>query len=73
MIKLNTIYALSKVRSDKMKRDTMVGLITGSLIGATVSAYAISQMNPREQKRMLKRSRKIMKVASHLIGGMNML
>ncbi|SNS32793.1 hypothetical protein SAMN05446037_10088 [Anaerovirgula multivorans] len=56
-----------------MKRDTMVGLITGSLIGATVSAYAISQMNPREQKRMLKRSRKIMKVASHLIGGMNML
>lgn len=56
-----------------MRRDTMVGLITGGLIGATVSAYALSNMHPREQKRMLKRSRKIMKVASHLIGGMNLL
>ncbi|AKL95237.1 hypothetical protein CACET_c17890 [Clostridium aceticum] len=55
-----------------MRRDTMLSLVTGGIIGATVGIYAVSHMNPREQKRMMKRSRKMISTAAHLMSGMNM-
>ncbi|SDK53635.1 hypothetical protein [Natronincola ferrireducens] len=54
-----------------MKRDTMMGLITGGVIGATVGMYAFSNMSTREQKRMMKRGRKIASTAVNLMSGMN--
>ncbi|MCC5911494.1 MAG: YtxH domain-containing protein [Clostridiaceae bacterium] len=55
-----------------MRRDMMMGLITGSLIGATVGMYAVSNMSPREQKRMMKRGKKAVSTAAHMMNNMNM-
>ncbi|SES72154.1 hypothetical protein SAMN05660297_00387 [Natronincola peptidivorans] len=55
-----------------MKKETMVGLITGSLLGATVGMYAVSNMSPKEQKKMMKRGRKMITTAAHMMSGMNM-
>ncbi|ARE87486.1 hypothetical protein [Clostridium formicaceticum] len=55
-----------------MRRDTMISLVTGGIIGATVGMYAISHMSPREQKRMMKRSKKMISTAAHMMSAMNM-
>jgi len=36
------------------------GLIKGGLIGAALGIYAMSQMKPKERKRMMKRGRRML-------------
>ncbi|WP_120166696.1 YtxH domain-containing protein [Thermohalobacter berrensis] len=36
------------------------GIVTGSLIGATASMYAMSKMSPRQRRKMMKKGRKLL-------------
>lgn len=55
-----------------MKMHTMVGLIAGGVLGATMGILAVSQMSPREQRRMMKGSKKVISTAGNIMNGMNM-
>jgi len=55
-----------------MKMNTMVGLITGSVIGATMGVLSVSQMSPREQRRIMKGSKKMISTAGNIMNKMNM-
>lgn len=51
------------------------GLLTGGIIGATAGLYAYSRMSPRQRKRMMKQSNKLVRNAVGMIGmsqGMDM-
>jgi len=50
----------------------MVGIVTGSILGATMGIWAISQMNPREQRRLLKKKRRMNNAIGSIMHGMNM-
>ncbi|MBM7613941.1 hypothetical protein [Alkaliphilus hydrothermalis] len=52
---------------------TMMGLITGSLLGATVGIYAVSNMSPRERKKTLRRTKKMLKASIQMMGMGNIL
>ena len=54
-------------------RSTMMSLVTGGIIGATVGMYAASQMSPRDMRKMAKRGRKAVSKASGMMDGMNIL
>ena len=43
-----------------MRRRFMSGVIAGSILGATAGMYATSKMSPRQRKKMMKRSKKIL-------------
>lgn len=51
-----------------MNRSMMMGLVTGSILGATVGMYAISNMDPRGRKRAMKKTQKILSRATNVIG-----
>ncbi|WP_156943599.1 hypothetical protein [Alkaliphilus transvaalensis] len=52
-----------------MNRSTMMGLVTGSLLGATVGLYAASQMSPRDRKKALKTTKRMLsKATSNMLG-----
>ncbi len=53
-----------------MNRSTMMGLVTGSLLGATIGIYAVSNMNPRERKKALKQTKKMLTRATTNMMGM---
>jgi len=55
-------------RSDKMNRRAMTGIVTGSFIGATIGVYAITRMSPRERKKAMKRTHRVLKSASRILG-----
>ncbi len=38
----------------------MSGIVAGSLLGATAGMYALTRMSPRQRRRMMKASRRIM-------------
>lgn len=41
----------------------MMGLITGGLLGATVGIYAVSNMSPKDKRRTMKRTKKMLSKA----------
>lgn len=43
-----------------MKGRFVSGIVAGSIIGATAGMYAITRMSPRQRKRVMKASRRIM-------------
>ncbi|MGF7059976.1 hypothetical protein [Brassicibacter mesophilus] len=43
-----------------MRGKFVSGIIAGSLVGATASMYAMNRMSPRQRKRMMKISRRMM-------------
>lgn len=43
-----------------MKGRFVSGVVAGSLIGATAGMYAITRMSPRQRRRMMKASRRMM-------------
>lgn len=52
-----------------MNTKFMSGVITGSIVGATAGMYATSKMSPRQRRKVMKRSKKILMNA---VGNMNM-
>ncbi|WP_085938808.1 hypothetical protein [Alkaliphilus metalliredigens] len=55
-----------------MNRNMMTGLVTGSLIGATIGMYAVTQMNNGDRRRLMRQRNRMMKKASNVVKGMNM-
>jgi len=51
-----------------MNRRAMTGIVTGSFIGATIGVYAITRMSPRERKKAMKRTHRVLKSASRILG-----
>ncbi|MGV8146846.1 MAG: hypothetical protein ACLKAK_06240 [Alkaliphilus sp.] len=51
-----------------MNKRAMAGVVTGSFICATIGIYAITQMSPWERKRAMKKTRKIVRNASRILG-----
>ncbi len=51
-----------------MNRGTMMGLVTGGIIGATVGMYAVSNMSPRDRKKAMKQTRRMLMKATNLMG-----
>lgn len=51
-----------------MKKKMRSAMLTGSLIGATASMMAVSKMNPRHRKTMIKMSRRAMSSFMENIG-----
>ena len=43
-----------------MKSNFMSGMVTGSIIGMTAGMYAINKMSPRQRKKMMKFSKKML-------------
>lgn len=43
-----------------MKGRFISGIVAGSLIGATAGMYAITRMSPRQRRRMIKASKRVM-------------
>ncbi|SCY58261.1 YtxH domain-containing protein [Alkaliphilus peptidifermentans] len=46
-----------------MNRSMMMGLVTGGLLGATVGMYAVSNMSPKDRKKAMRRTRKMLSKA----------
>lgn len=42
-----------------MKGRFVSGIVTGSLLGATAGMYAITRMSPRQRRRMMKVSKRL--------------
>jgi len=53
-----------------MKGRFMSGIIAGSVLGVTAGMYAITKMNPRQRRRMMKKSKKML---SHMMDNMDIL
>lgn len=43
-----------------MQKKFMSGMIAGSIIGATAGMYAFTRMSPRQRKKMMKASRRML-------------
>lgn len=54
------MYTKNKKEVDVMSRRFISGILTGSMIGATASMVAMKTMTPRQRKKMMKASRKVM-------------
>lgn len=53
-----------------MRNNSFVsGVVTGSIIGATAGIYAASKMTPKQKRRMVKRSRRML---VNMIGNMGL-
>ncbi len=70
---LDTIVILFLRRSDVMRHSKMTTLVTGSLIGITLGAYAFSHMGQRNQRKMMRRGKKIFNAASYLFDPRNLV
>ncbi|GAB6087919.1 hypothetical protein [Alkaliphilus crotonatoxidans] len=51
-----------------MNRGTVVGFITGGILGATAAMYATSNMSPRERKKAMRQTRRMLMKATGLMG-----
>lgn len=54
-----------------MKNMVSSRFIAGGVIGAVIGMYAISQMTPKDRKRIMKRGRKILSSATNVIDGIS--
>lgn len=54
---------------ENMKGRFVSGILTGSIVGATVGMYAVTRMSPRQRRRMMKASRKVM---SNIVGNIGL-
>lgn len=55
-----TKYKESIKWGENMKGRFISGIVAGSLIGATAGMYAITRMSPKQRKRVMKVSKRIM-------------
>ncbi|WP_192929784.1 hypothetical protein [Alkaliphilus serpentinus] len=51
-----------------MNRSMMMGLLTGSILGATMGMYAVRNMSSRERKKAMKQTRKLLSRATNVMG-----
>ncbi len=47
--------------------NSMTGLLTAGIVGATIGAYAISHVSPRERKKAMKRTRRMLTKATGML------
>ena len=47
--------------------NSMVGLITAGFVGATIGAYAISHMSPKDRRKAMKRTHKMFSKATGMV------
>ncbi len=46
---------------------SMTGLLTAGIVGVTIGAYAVSHISPRERKKAMKRTRRMLTKATGML------